>query len=341
MAPGSSTMSEDAQGHFDLKSMIFSLVTPFMLKAVVLLGIPEMISKAGPLSLKQIVSRLSNPKNCQPDLLERILQFLVHKRALSEKIEKDGETYYGLTPISKWLAEEHHLLLLCTHEYPMAAFQKVNEAVLDGGHAYEMVNKVRLWEHDPGHGDEYVELLNKATLAWSTVTISLVLEHYDGFKDVKKLVDVGGGLGMCMGKIVEKYPHIEGVNFDLPHTVSSAPAFPGVAHVGGNMFESVPSADALLIKSVIINFSDEDCLRMLANCYKALPRGGKLIVIELIYSKERPFEMDLDMIMIGFTDGGKTRRFEEHKALLENSGFGNVSLVSVPSKEQVIEAYKL
>ncbi|XP_024532093.1 anthranilate N-methyltransferase [Selaginella moellendorffii] len=130
----------------------------------------------------------------------------------------------------------------------------VLKVVLNGGHAYEIANKCRVWEHDTGHSDEYVKLLNDPMFAWSSVTISLVHEHYDGFKDAKKLVD--GGLGMCMGKIVEKYPHIEGVNFDLPHT------------------------------STLLNFSDEDCLKMLANCNKALPRGGKMIVVDLMYSKD-------------------------------------------------------
>ncbi|EFJ07329.1 hypothetical protein SELMODRAFT_429888 [Selaginella moellendorffii] len=265
--------------------------------------------KATLISLLAIVSCLSNAKNCQPDLLERLLQFLVHKGALSKKIdEKDGETYYGLTPISKGLAEEHHHLLLCTHALNGAE-----------GHAYEIANKCRVWEHDPGHGDEYVKLLNDAMVAWSSVTISLVLEHYDGFKDVKKLVD--GGLGMCMGKIVEKYPHIEGANFDLPHTVEIQP-FPVLLQI------------CLRVYQVLMLFFIKR---------RGLPEdAGEL---QQSSATRRQNDSGRPYVLQGrswtYTDGGKTRRFEEHMVLLEKSGFGNVSLVNVPSKEQVIEAYKL
>ncbi|EFJ27472.1 hypothetical protein SELMODRAFT_412283 [Selaginella moellendorffii] len=171
MVPGSNTMSEDAQGHFDLKSMIFSL-------------------------------------SCHVSRTRRT--FLVHKRALSKKIdEKDGETYYGLTPISKGLAEEHHHLLLCTH-------------VLNGAEGAR-----------PKGGAEWRPRL----------------------RDCQQM--------SCLG--ARHRPQ---------------------RRVGGNMFESVPSADALFIKSTLLNFSDEDCLKMLANCNKALPRGGKMIVVDLMYSKD-------------------------------------------------------
>ncbi|XP_024521126.1 xanthohumol 4-O-methyltransferase [Selaginella moellendorffii] len=200
MVPGSSTMNEDAQGHFDLSS------------------------RYRVMSLEREELSAGSPRETPP----------VSGPQGGTEQEDRRERWRNV-----------HVL----------------KVVLNGGHAYEIANKCRVWEHDPGHGDEYVKLLNDAMVAWSSVTISLVLEHYDGFKDVKKLVD--GGLGMCMGKIVEKYPHIEGANFDLPHTVEIQP-FP----------------------STLLNFSDEDCLKMLANCNKARPRGGKMIVVDLMYSKD-------------------------------------------------------
>ena len=48
-------------------------------------------------------------------------------------------------------------------------------------------------------------------------------------------------------EIVKTHPHIKGTNFDLPH-VATAPIRKGVSRVGGNMFEPIPTIDAIFMK---------------------------------------------------------------------------------------------
>lgn len=62
----------------------------------------------------------------------------------------------------------------------------------------------------------------------TTIVMKKVLECYKGFKNIKKLVDVGGGLGININLITSKYPHIQGINFDLPHVLEHAPSYPGM-----------------------------------------------------------------------------------------------------------------
>jgi len=38
-----------------------------------------------------------------------------------------------------------------------------------------------------------------------------VLESYKGFEGIKRVVDVGGGLGININFITSKYPHIRGI----------------------------------------------------------------------------------------------------------------------------------
>ncbi|TYH41042.1 hypothetical protein ES332_D12G289000v1 [Gossypium tomentosum] len=56
------------------------------------------------------------------------------------------------------------------------------------------------------------------------------------------------GTGATLSMIVSKYPTIKGINFDLPHVIENAPTCPGVEHVGGDMFASVPKGDAIFMK---------------------------------------------------------------------------------------------
>ena len=67
------------------------------------------------------------------------------------------------------------------------------------------------------------------------------------FDELSRLVDVGGGNGSTIKLLVKACPWLQGTNFDLPHVVSVAAEISGVEHVGGDMFESAPKADAAFI----------------------------------------------------------------------------------------------
>jgi len=72
------------------------------------------------------------------------------------------------------------------------------------------------------------EVFNKGMIGLTTVIMKRILELYDGFEHVSRLVDVGGGYGVNLKLIKSKYPHIEAINFDLPHVVENAPLHPGI-----------------------------------------------------------------------------------------------------------------
>lgn len=68
------------------------------------------------------------------------------------------------------------------------------------------------------------------------------------FKGVSSLVDVGGGTGTAARAIAQAFPGLKCAVFDLPHVIAAAPESPLVEAIGGNMFESVPKADAIFLK---------------------------------------------------------------------------------------------
>lgn len=95
---------------------------------------------------------------------------------------------------------------------------------------------------------EFSRSFNSAVSFYSSVVTEKILERYTGFQDVRVLVDVGGGRGTTLNMIVSKYPHIRGINFDLPQVIGDAPPFDGIEHVGGDMFQGVPRGQAILLK---------------------------------------------------------------------------------------------
>ena len=68
---------------------------------------------------------------------------------------------------------------------------------------------------------EYNTAFN-ACMAASAYRAGTSMDKYEGFRDVKTMVDVGGGTGAGMRAVVKKHPHIHGIVFDLPQVIAEA-----------------------------------------------------------------------------------------------------------------------
>ena len=62
------------------------------------------------------------------------------------------------------------------------------------------------------------------------------------------MVDVGGGTGTTARNICDAFPKLKCVVLDLPHVVANLTETNNVGFVGGDMFKSIPQADAVLLK---------------------------------------------------------------------------------------------
>nr|CAB3460981.1 unnamed protein product [Digitaria exilis] len=70
----------------------------------------------------------------------------------------------------------------------------------------------------------------------------------DVFQGISSLVDVAGGLGGATQVIAKAFPHVEGSVLDLSHVVAYAPTGTEVKYIAGDMFESIPPANAVFLK---------------------------------------------------------------------------------------------
>lgn len=124
----------------------------------------------------------------------------------------------------------------------MRAWPLVHEAVLDpslepfvkvnGEPAYSYYGK------RPGMNC----LMQGAMSGTSVPFMRAMLDGYDGFSGVERLVDVGGSAGDCLRMIMGRHPTVrEGVNFDLPEVVAKAPCIPG--DLRGPFFMIGPTCD--------------------------------------------------------------------------------------------------
>ncbi|CAK8575630.1 unnamed protein product [Lathyrus sativus] len=199
-----------------------------------------------------------------------------------------------------------------------------------------------------GLNSKFNDLFNQGQASTARYMVGAVIAGYkDGFKQIQSLVDVGGGIGGSLSEIVRAYPHIQAINFDLPHVVSTAPKFDGITHVGGDMFVSVPSADAIYMKWILHDWSDDHCIKLLKNCRKAIPeKTGKVIIVDHVLDPEgdEPFTdlgVAFDMILLAHNAGGKERTEENWKYIFKESGFPRYNIIKINTFPSIIEAFPI
>ncbi|KAL6972188.1 caffeate O-methyltransferase [Sarracenia purpurea var. burkii] len=221
----------------------------------------------------------------------------------------------------------------------------LKDAVLDGGNSFNKTYGIAAFEYY-GTDPRFNNVFNQGMSNYSTITMTKILETYQGFKDLTTLVDVGGGTGATLNMIVSKYPSIKGINFDLPHVIKDAPSYQGVDHVGGDMFTSVPKGDAIFMKWICHCWNNEHCLKFLKNCYDALPDTGTVIVAEYILPVAPDTSLATknvfltDVAILALYQGGQERTEKEFEDLAKGAGFEGFRVVCCPFDTYVMEFLK-
>ncbi|XP_058068992.1 acetylserotonin O-methyltransferase-like [Magnolia sinica] len=320
-----------------------------VLKCVIELGIPDVMEAAGqPMTLAEIAAATT----CIPSILFRIMRYLVQRRVFGEQCTDEGPTRYDLTPISRRLvthAEGSMAAFVLFESSPvMLASWDALSAYARGGSSPPFIaaHGEDVWEYAAKH-PPYSKLLEDAMACDARNVAPAILDGCVGmFDGLVTVVDVGGGNGTLLGMLVQACPWIKGINFDLPRVVEGAPECKGIQHVGGDMFTAIPQADAVLLKFVLHDWGDEECVQILRKCKEAIPTDkGKIIIIDTVINeedRERGFndvKLMLDMAMMAHTNNGKERTQGEWKAIFDEAGFSRYTVKPIHAVQSIIEVY--
>jgi hypothetical protein len=109
-----------------------------------------------------------------------------------------------------------------------------------------------------------------------------------GIGEAGVLVDVGGGNGSLLVRLLVAYPRLRGVLLDLPEAVQVAKerfVTAGVADrvecVEGSFFSDIPAgADVYLLSRVLSGWADRSATEILRGVRHAMPIGGRVLIRE-------------------------------------------------------------
>ncbi len=128
-----------------LYSLLFGFAGSFALRTAVVLGLPDIIARAGPdetLTVKQIAAQLKS-ESVNESGLQRVLTALVNWQLFRCTKTEMSEMQYGLTPVSKLLVTENNphnqapVVLFQTDPAALAPWQQLHHYVLYGENAWQ------------------------------------------------------------------------------------------------------------------------------------------------------------------------------------------------------------
>ncbi|KAK7268987.1 hypothetical protein RIF29_21701 [Crotalaria pallida] len=350
--------SELFQGEVLLYTQIFGNLRPLCLKWAVELGIADIIHSHGkPITLPELVSALVQVPPTKASFVKRLMRFLAHNGifAIHEESQHDDDEQkheaYALTPASKLLVKgTNHcltpLVLWYTDPIRMNKYHHLGNWICsEVPTLYETAYGKSIWEFLDKNTQTMSEF-NEA-MASDAQLLSLALKDCSSvFEGLDSIVDVGGGNGTTAKTICEAFPKLKCVVYDLPKVVANLTGTDSVSYVAGDMFVSIPQADAVLLKWILHDWSDEDCIKILKKCKDSISskgKRGKVIIIEVVINEKQEGEdvtegkLSMDITML--TLCGKERNKREWEELSVAAGFKHFKLTHLYGLKSLIELY--
>jgi hypothetical protein len=319
-----------------------------LLYTAIELGIFERLAD-GPTTADEVARDLS----LDADKTYRLL------RALDcyDVVDESPQRRFTLAPVGECFLADHpdsvraHLRFARSPEY-VSAMLHLSDIVREGdpnGFVREFdCGLYEYAEEHPAFGNT-VSAFMTARLRRETDEVLDALDVAD-FEQCSHLCDVGGGHGYLLARLLETHPHLQGTVLDLPGVVAESDrhAAPEVGvtdrcrYVAGDMFEDVPAADRYLLKEVLHNWGDEECVEILSTVHDDAPDDGRVFVVEAIVPGPEidHFSKQLDMPMMVLL-GGRERTEREYVSLLNQAGWEHVETYETSSERaSVLSALK-
>jgi hypothetical protein len=169
---------------------------------------------------------------------------------------------------------------------------------------------------------------------------------YD-FSGLRLIADIGGGNGAALRHILSRFTALRGLLFDRDDVVSAVRTEDllggRIQLAGGSFFTDIPvGADLYMLIRVLHDWPDEDCLRILRSCRRAMGSDAVLLIGEQILEPDpargRPTGYLVDAQMMAMFGTARERTSDEFASLLSESGFSLRRTIPTQSPVWIIEA---
>jgi O-methyltransferase domain/Dimerisation domain len=302
------------------------------LYAGVKLGVFDVIGDK-PVSADEVASALK----LNPELTYRLLRALASLRLLGE----DADRGFSLTGEGELLrSDDPHsmrdVILLREGPEHTAVWKHLTEIVRDGkqdGFVREFGQSAFDYAaHQPSYAAAFDAGMSSHSHLQTDWVIEALQRH--NFSSPAHLCDVGGGQGHLLSHLLLRYPRLIGTILERPSEPQQTQALwaerLGVAdrckYVTGDMFVDVPAADAYIMKMVLHDWSDDECVHILKNIHRRAAASGSVFIAEHVIPEINTSNFatlfDIHMMCWG---RARERTVPEYVEILKQAGWNYVA----------------
>lgn len=256
--------------------------------------------------------------------------------------QREGQIFAN-TPISERISHSHpdslRSLAIFYGEEIRGAFGFLLSSLKTGKPSFNQVYHEPVFDYFK-HNPDRAALFQSAMAEKSRAVIQSVTDQvvFTGC-----VCDIGGGKGHLLDAILSANPKVNGINFDLPEVIAALPKVNDRTRLqSGSFFETIPSADIYLMKSILHDWPDDKAIEILKVCHSHMSDQAVLYVIEpvLIQSQDYDYAKLMDILMLAVT-GGRERTLAEYKELFERSGFKIGNVFATPTEFRILEVKRV
>ncbi|HEY7848769.1 MAG TPA: methyltransferase [Ktedonobacterales bacterium] len=309
------------------------------------LGIPDLL-KDGPQSTVQLAAATG----ADPTNLYRLLRVLVAMEILDER----APGVFQATALSHFLQSEqslYHLAMMAGVGWVwkvQEGTQGTGYSLRSGQSAFGHLFGMDVWSYlneRPQDAAHFHRAMSSTAAEVADEPIAQALsEHYELAEGT--FVDVGGGIGNLLIAVLRRNPGLRGVLLERPAVIELAReriAQAGLAArcelVAGDFFEAVPSGgDYYFMRQIIKDWADEQDVRILRNCLRAMNSRGRILVAEQILAPGRADLLaKLTDFLLMVTLPGRERDEYEFEQLFSRVGLRVQHILPTTSAYKVLE----
>lgn len=260
---------------------------------------------------------------------------------------EDGR--FAQTPLSDPLRSNarpcvRNMAMMLTDDWHIRAWEQLPWCVETGKPASYKLYGMGMFDWMAQH-PEKTGHFNQAMTDLSQGDAAAIVQSYD-FSRFEHVVDVAGGHGTLLAAILDRALQARGTLFDMPHVIEGAKRAGILDRLAnrstleaGSFFESVPAdADAYIMKFILHDWYDPECVKILSHCRKGIRPGGRLVVVDqVVPARNEPGAsklMDLEMLVL---PGGMERTEKEFRELFAASGFRLERIIPMAALPCIIE----
>lgn len=295
------------------------------------------------------IEELASAADVQPRALYRLLRALASVGIFAETKGRR----FKLTPLATTLQtgiphSMHAWALMVNEPWMWDSWKELLSGVKTGEMPFLKAHGMPIFQYLEHH-PENLEVFGESMSSLSQAENPAIAAAYK-FPKGRTVVDVGGGHGSLLAAFLKANPSLNGVLFDQSAVIARAENDKHVTAKGvaqrcrlesGNFFEAVPKGgDAYLMKYILHDWNDDECVKILANCRAAMNEKGKVLVVDNVLSSGNEPSwgklLDMQMLIIG----GRERTKEEFADLFSAARLKLTRIVPTKCALSIVEGVR-